>query len=211
MQIIIQPIEKDIDNNIFKLLYDSISTQFNGINVTIAPILKVEIHNFINRQRNQLKSSNLLHWILEKIKPTKEMKILVICDMDAYSGELSFVFGEARLGGCIAAIYLPRLRPEFYNLEQDELMFNDRIAKEAIHELGHSFGLFHCNNKRCVMYFSNSLYDTDFKTEPFAKIAKINYDYNLDQYIIYLMFLLFGDIIIVNMILQLQSNKKLIL
>lgn len=172
MQIIIQPIEKDIDNNIFKLLYDSISTQFNDINVTIAPILKVEIHNFINRQRNQLKSSNLLHWILEKIKPTKEMKILVICDMDAYSGELNFVFGEARLGGCIAAIYLPRLRPEFYNLEQDELMFNDRIAKEAIHELGHSFGLFHCNNKRCVMYFSNSLYDTDFKNRTFCKNCK---------------------------------------
>ena len=175
MQIIIQPIEKDIDNNI-KLLYDSISTQFNDINVTIAPILKVEIHNFINRQRNQLKSSNLLHWILEKIKPTKEMKILVICDMDAYSGELNFVFGEALLGGCIAAIYLPRLRPEFYNLEQDELMFNDRIAKEAIHELGHSFGLFHCNNKRCVMYFSNSPYDTDFKNRTFCKNCKINYD-----------------------------------
>ena len=172
MQIIIQPIEKDIDNNIFKLLYDSISTQFNDINVTIAPLLKVDIHNFINRQRNQLKSSNLLHWILEKIKPTKEMKILVICDMDAYSEELNFVFGEAHLGGSIAAIYLPRLRPEFYNIEQDELMFNDRIAKEAIHELGHSFGLFHCNNKRCVMYFSNSLYDTDFKNRTFCKNCK---------------------------------------
>ena len=172
MQIIIQPIEKDIDNNIFKLLYDSISTQFNGINVTIAPILKVEIHNFINRQRNQLKSSNLLHWILEKIKPTKEMKILVICDRDAYSGELNFVFGESHLEGCIAAIYLPRLRPEFYNLKHDELMFNDRIAKEAIHELGHSFGLFHCNNKRCAMYFSNSIYDTDFKNRTFCKNCK---------------------------------------
>ena len=171
MQIIIQPIEKDKDNNI-KLLYDSISTQFNDINVTNAPTLKVDIHNFINRQRNQLKSSNLLHWILEKIKPTKEMKILVICDMDAYSGELNFVFGEAQLGGCIAAIYLLRLTPEFYNLEQDELMFNDRIAKEAIHELGHSFGLFHCNNKRCVMYFSNSLYDTDFKNRTFCKNCK---------------------------------------
>ena len=94
---------------------------------------KVDNHNFINRPRNQLKSSNLLHWILEKIKPTKERKILVICDMDAYSGELNFVFGEAHLGGCIAAISLPRLRPEFYDLEQYELMFNDRIAKEAIH------------------------------------------------------------------------------
>ena len=46
MQIIIQPIEKDIDNNI-KLLYDSISAQFNEINVIISPMLKVDIHNLL--------------------------------------------------------------------------------------------------------------------------------------------------------------------
>jgi hypothetical protein len=31
MQIIIQPIEKDIDNNILKLLYDSISAEFDNV------------------------------------------------------------------------------------------------------------------------------------------------------------------------------------
>lgn len=172
MQIIIQPIEKDIGNNVLKLLYDSISTEFNNIHVTIAPILEVDIHKFTNRQRNQLRSTDLLHWILEKTKLTNEMMILVICDRDAYSGELNFVFGEAYLEGGIAIIYLPRLRPEFYSLEPDELLFNDRITKEAIHELGHSFGLFHCNNKRCVMYLSNSLYDTDFKNRMFCKNCK---------------------------------------
>ena len=100
------------------------------------------------------------------------MKIIVICNMDAYSGELNFVFGEAHLGGRVAAIYLPRLRSEFYNLEPNELIFYDRISKEAIHELGHSFGLFHCNNKKCVMYFSNSLYDTDFKNRTFCRNCK---------------------------------------
>ena len=172
MKIIIQPIEKDIDNDILNLLYDSISIEFNNIDVTIAPILKIDIHNFINRQRNQIRSSDLLQWILEKVKPTKDMKILVICNMDAYSGELNFVFGEAHLGGRVAAIYLPRLRSEFYNLEPNELIFYDRISKEAIHELGHSFGLFHCNNKKCVMYFSNSLYDTDFKNKIFCRNCK---------------------------------------
>jgi hypothetical protein len=70
MQIIIQTIEKDIDNNI-KLLYDSISAQFNDINVIITPMLKVDIHNFINRRSNQVKSSKLLHWILEKNQTNK--------------------------------------------------------------------------------------------------------------------------------------------
>ena len=84
MEIILQPIEKNIANDILNLLYDSLSTAFNNINVTIAPTLQVNIQNFMNRQRNQLKSPVLLHWILEKMKPTKEMKILVICDMDAF-------------------------------------------------------------------------------------------------------------------------------
>lgn len=95
MQIIIQPIEKDIGNNILKLLYDFISTEFNDIHVTISSILKVDVHNFPNRQRNQLRSTDLMHWILEKTKLANEMKILVISDRDAYSGELNFVFGEA--------------------------------------------------------------------------------------------------------------------
>jgi archaemetzincin len=172
MEIILQPIEKDIANDILNLLYDSLSTAFNNINVTIAPTLQVNIQNFMNRQRNQLKSPVLLHWILEKMKPTKEMKVLVICDMDAYSGELNFVFGEAHLRGSIAAIYLARLKQEFYDLESNELVFYDRVTKEAIHELGHSFGLFHCNNKKCVMHFSNSLYDTDFKNKIFCKNCK---------------------------------------
>jgi len=57
-------------------------------------------------------------------------------------------------------------------------MFNDRITKEAIHELEYSFSLFHCNNKRYVMYFNNPYMILISKTEPFAKIAKINYYHN---------------------------------
>jgi archaemetzincin len=96
-----------------------------------------------------------------------------MCNRDAYSENLNFVFGEASsLGGQVAAIYLARLRPEFYNHISDQQIFNDRIVKEAIHELGHTFGLIHCNNKKCVMHFSNSLYDTDFKNKSFCENCK---------------------------------------
>ena len=173
MQIIIQPIENDINTNILNLLSDSLSVEFNN-NVIVAPTLKIDIQNFINKSRNQLRSADLLNWVLERIKPTKnEMKILSICDRDAYSGNLNFVFGEASsLGGQVATIYLPRLRPEFYGLASDDQVFNDRIVKEAIHELGHTFGLIHCKNKRCVMHFSNSLHDTDFKNRTFCENCK---------------------------------------
>jgi hypothetical protein len=70
MQIIIQPIEKDIDNNILKLLYDSISAEFD--NVIVAPTLKIDIQNFIDRRKNQIRSTNLLHWILESSQLKKK-------------------------------------------------------------------------------------------------------------------------------------------
>jgi len=70
MEIIIQPIEKDIDNNILKLLYDSISAEFD--NVIVAPTLKIDIQNFIDRRKNQIRSTDLLHWILESSQLKKK-------------------------------------------------------------------------------------------------------------------------------------------
>src|ERR687888_389671 len=93
-------------------------------------------------------------------------------DFDAYSGRLNFVFGQAYADGRISAIYLPRLRQEFYGLKPDESLFYQRIVKEAVHELGHAFGLNHCKNIRCVMHFSNSLSDTDIKTSHFCNVCK---------------------------------------
>ena len=88
--------------------------------------------------------------------------------------DLNFVLGGAYRGVRVAAIYIPRLRQEFYHLNPDEVIFRDRIVKEAIHELGHSFGLYHWANKKCVMYFSNSLKDTDFKQRSFCPNCKNN-------------------------------------
>lgn len=163
MKIIIQPSTDKLDSNILNLLLESISKEFVNSKVIINPFLKLDIRVFISKHRNQLRSSDFLLWVLERLKPSKEIKILVICDIDAYSGDLNFVFGEAYKGGRVAAIYLPWLRQEFYGFESNKLVFYERMVKEAIHELGHTFGLFHCNNKLCVMYFSNSLCDTDRK------------------------------------------------
>ena len=82
------------------------------------------------------------------------------------------MFGQAHLDGSISAIYLPRLRQEFYGLKPDNSLFYQRISKEAVHELGHSFGLGHCKNKKCVMHFSNSLSDTDIKTSNLCNVCK---------------------------------------
>jgi archaemetzincin len=119
-------------------------------------------------------SDKLLEWLSQNNNPDWNTKILAICDFDAYSGELNFVLGEAHFGGRVVAVYIPRLRQELYVTNSDpNKLFEQRVVKEAVHELGHAFGLTHCERSRCVMHFSNSLRDTDFKDYRFCERCNI--------------------------------------
>jgi predicted Zn-dependent protease len=177
MQIILQPALFEPDKYILSLLEKALLKEFNSSSsIVLAPPIKqipaqLMLALFDN-QRNQWKSSNVLEWLSDNYtklysketrRGTTATKILAICDFDAYTDKLNFVFGEAHLGGRICAIYLPRIRQEFYGLKPDKSLFYQRLVKEAVHELGHAFSLGHCGNIKCVMHFSNSLSDTDIK------------------------------------------------
>ena len=127
--------------------------------------------DLFDKARKQWISDSLLGWLLESNSPDSTTKVLAICELDAYSDGLNFVFGQAHLGGRVAAIYLPRLRDEFYVRKSDKNnnLFEQRVIKESVHELGHAFGLRHCQISKCVMHFSNSLQDTDFKDYKFCE------------------------------------------
>lgn len=119
--------------------------------------------------RNQHSSSFILKELHKILSPGRGEKVLAISDVDLYVPQLNFVFGEAELGGPMAIISLSRLRQSFYGLPENKALFLERTVKEAIHELGHVYGLGHCPNPECVMHFSNSLLDTDRKEASFCK------------------------------------------
>jgi archaemetzincin len=95
---------------------------------------------------------------------------LFVTEHDLFADNLNFVFGEAELGGMRAIISLFRLKPELYGEKNDDL-FRERALKEAVHELGHVFGLKHCNNIFCVMRFSNSIIEVDLKDWRFCSFC----------------------------------------
>jgi archaemetzincin len=87
---------------------------------------------------------------------------------DLFVPILTFVFGEAQLRGSRALVSTYRLREEFYGDAADESKLRDRLLKEALHELGHNFGLRHCDDWRCVMASSHSVETLDLKVPAYC-------------------------------------------
>lgn len=108
--------------------------------------------------------------------PKPVNRALGVVDVDTFAPGFNFVFGVADTAGGRALVSLPRLRQEFYSLLQNENLFRERVLKEAVHELGHTYGLGHCPNLACVMHFSNSLEDTDLKGWNFCPICQREVD-----------------------------------
>jgi len=173
VKIILQPVAANLDYNALCLLAKDISQEFENIKVTIGtssiePRKDIDFQSAFDRRRNQWHSFKLLEWFLGKFNHVRGTKILGILDIDAYSSGFDFVFGEAFYRGSAAAVYLSRLKQEFYGLKPNSSLFYERMVKEAIHELGHAFGFVHCKNPRCVMHFSTSLPDIDTKERSFC-------------------------------------------
>ncbi len=95
--------------------------------------------------------------------PTGTSKIVGITNRDLFIPVLTFVFGQAQLGGRLALVSLARLRQEFYSLPADHSVLVARAVKEVAHELGHTFGLAHCPDRRCVMSVSTDVRQVDGK------------------------------------------------
>ena len=183
VEIIVQPVLALLDYRTLDNLRNDISREFENIKVSVAsgsnysgliqPKKDVTFQSSFDKDRNQWYSPKLLDLFFEKFKPNKETKILFILDVDAYSNGMNFVLGEASHQGGLGAIYLPRIKQEFYGLKPDNELFYKRMIKEAVHELGHIFGFNHCPDLLCVMHFSNSLSDTDFKRKSFCSKCRI--------------------------------------
>src|SRR5271166_3314777 len=113
-------------------------------------------------ERQQYHSSEILRRMQNFLSPDS-WRMLGIAAVDLYIPILTFVFGEAQMGGPCAVVSAHRLRQEFYGLPRDQELFRQRVLKEAVHELGHTVNLTHCSDYQCAMAPSHAVEWIDLK------------------------------------------------
>lgn len=116
----------------------------------------------LERRREQYFGDALLAFLREKQHSIRGT-LLGLIDQDCYTGNLGFILGQAVLKGHEAIVATKRLRQSFYGFPENPGLLRERLLKEAMHEIGHTWGLPHCPDSHCVMHFSSSLNDTDIK------------------------------------------------
>lgn len=112
--------------------------------------------------------------ILQRLEKRRDLdaRVLGVTCCDLFVPVLTFVFGEAQLDGNCAAVSLARLREEAYGMPAREDLLRNRLLKQAVHELGHTFGLRHCVDWQCVMTSSHAVERVDVKGAEFCAVCR---------------------------------------
>jgi archaemetzincin len=135
--------------------------------VAIIEDRKIDLMTTFHPIRKQFNSSLLLLQLINR-HPRDAYRILGVTDVDLFIPILTFVFGEAQLNGPAAVVSCHRLDNRFYGLPENRGLLQERLIKEALHELGHTYGLVHCLTPGCVMNSSTYVEDIDQKSERFC-------------------------------------------
>lgn len=133
---------------------------------------ELDASNAYDAGRGQTNAGVLLRLLLENLPPVDGeswRRVIGIASEDLFAPVLSFVFGQAQLGGEAAIVSAHRLDEARYGLPPDPELLLARLEKEVWHELGHTFGLRHCHRNGCVMRFSSEVEEVDQKQSRYCE------------------------------------------
>ncbi len=125
----------------------------------------------LDDNRNQYHSTAILDRLAANTPPPA-VRVLAIAQVDLFIPILTHVYGEAQLGGtaCIVSTFRLNEGRSGINIPKKYI---DRIVKEAIHELGHTFNLRHCPEHTCIMHYCRNEEDVDRKSDQLCRYCII--------------------------------------
>lgn len=164
MCIRILPLKFD-DHELIEAVSEIVKKRFGA--AVVVPTDRFEFNGGHDPIRNQVNSGWILEQLLSRYS-SNGSKMLALTDQDLFSPVLTYVFGEAALGGQAAVVSSHRFHSEYYGLEANPVAVRARLLSEVVHELGHTFGLIHCRYQGCVMYPSSYVEDIDLKPNTFC-------------------------------------------
>lgn len=147
---------------------------FFGCTTDIA-VCKLEMTDYYNPARRQYDANKLVK-SLSNLAIDDSIKVMGLLRVDLFVPILTYIFGQAELGGNTAVSSLYRMRNELYGLEINNNLMIERFRKVVMHETGHLFGLIHCHKPSCIMRSSTYVEDVDQKDLAFCPSCKAELD-----------------------------------
>jgi len=138
----------------------------------------LDLSEFYDPSRRQYNGTTLLNKINNEFA-TDSSKTLGLFDIDLFIPILTYIFGQAYLNGRVGIVSIYRLSNEKYGIKTDHKILLERFRKEAIHELGHLFGLIHCSDPVCVMRSSTYVEDIDQKGHALCAVCRMQLKHTL--------------------------------
>jgi archaemetzincin len=166
--IIISPID-NIDAGIHTSIGREIHRIF-GFHTEMKPLLK-DVSFAFDPGRGQYYSTVILEKLASML-PAQNVKVIAIANVDLFIPILTHVYGEAQLAGRACIVSTFRLKEGLSPMNIPE-NYEKRLVKEALHELGHTFNLRHCQDKSCIMHYCRNIRDVDRKSDQPCRYCKI--------------------------------------
>ena len=166
--IIIAPI-----GNFAQALFDAIHSETRrifGFQSEVRAVLD-DLSFAYDLNRNQYHSTLILDRLAKNLPPTA-LRILAVVQVDLFIPILTHVYGEAQLGGKACVLSTFRLNEGLPATQMGD-SFLERVTKEAIHELGHTFNLRHCKDHTCLMHYCRDEHDVDRKSNDLCRYCRI--------------------------------------